>query len=227
MGDTDSGVVKEPGLINKTSKEFLGGLPPWIVAIVFSFAAIFSDHFFENVKVGINKANLRTSSYETFSTDMSNYLFASELVVEYVSQDWTSSLELRSLAPTYNEAISQFRKQQYVYRQWIRRMWDVDWANRHKESKATDESGTKSNNKKDRTFEERFDEVNAAILAFDSAVHATLRDPLLLAEDKSLDINFDKTKSLVSKDAAPPLRQKFAEMKRLSDEFLRDLLESR
>jgi hypothetical protein len=95
----------------------------WFVGAVIALLSVFSSHLTEGVKASINRADLRTKSYEELSKDLSDYVFVSELSQEYIEHGWTSRDAMGPLIKEYNDAITKLRKNEFVYLSWLSRYW--------------------------------------------------------------------------------------------------------
>src|SRR5450759_3347923 len=95
----------------------------WFVGAVIALLSVFSSHLTEGVKASINRADLRTKSYEELSKDLSEYVFVSELCQEYIEHGWTSRDDMVPLIKEYNDAITKLRKNEFVYLSWLSRYW--------------------------------------------------------------------------------------------------------
>jgi hypothetical protein len=60
------------------------------VGVVIAVLSIFSTHLTESIKFSINKADLRSKSYEELSGDLSEYVFASKLCAENIERNMTT-----------------------------------------------------------------------------------------------------------------------------------------
>jgi hypothetical protein len=95
----------------------------WSVGLLIAILSIFSAEITENVKLALNRADLASKYYEELASDLSEYRFQAELVVEYVERGWTKADSLKSLDTDYNESITKLRKKEWVYQSWMRRYW--------------------------------------------------------------------------------------------------------
>jgi hypothetical protein len=58
--------------------------------------------------------------------DLSEFIFAAELTVEFVENGWTTADSLMPMLKEYNDAITKIRKKEYVYWSWVGRYWGED-----------------------------------------------------------------------------------------------------
>lgn len=107
--------------IKETLKEKIVTL---IIPAVIALLTIFSDKIVEQVKLSVNRANLRTSHYERLSSEISFFAFASENVTEYYENGWTTKSSLEAIVPDYNNAITSLRKNEYVTFGLLHRFWE-------------------------------------------------------------------------------------------------------
>jgi hypothetical protein len=63
------------------------------------------------------------ASYEELESEVSGYIFAAELTVEFIEKDWTTKQSLTKLIIDYNQSITTLRKKEFVYLAWIRKYW--------------------------------------------------------------------------------------------------------
>jgi hypothetical protein len=75
------------------------------------------------MRLALNHADLVSKYYEELATNLSEYRFQAELVVEYVEHGWTTARTLETLDKEYNESITKLREKEWVYQSWIRRYW--------------------------------------------------------------------------------------------------------
>ena len=95
----------------------------WLVAFVIAIMGLFSSQITEKVKFALNRADLRTKQYEELVTEVSQYLFAAELVTEFIEHDWTTKTAMTTLITDYNTSIKTLRKKEFVFQAWIRKYW--------------------------------------------------------------------------------------------------------
>ena len=120
----------------------------WLATIIVALLTIFSDKILERIRFRLNIADLRTKYFEELATDLSTYLFYSELFHERYQKGWATDPEdLAAIGGAINGAITTLRKKEYVYRAWVRKYWGS-------------------------TSVEQFAEVLAAVKSVDDAVHA-------------------------------------------------------
>ena len=120
----------------------------WLAATIVAFLTIFSDKILERIRFRLNRADLRTKYFEELATDLSTYLFYSEIFHERYQKDWANDPEdLAAIGGAINGAITTLRKKEYVYRAWVRKYWGS-------------------------TAVKQFGEVMAAVKSVDDAIHA-------------------------------------------------------
>jgi hypothetical protein len=95
----------------------------WAVGVVISCLAVFSSYFTENIRIALNRADLRSKFYEELALDLSEYVFDAELVVEHLDRGQTGADEMKSTIDDYNRSITDLRKREYVFLSWIGRYW--------------------------------------------------------------------------------------------------------
>jgi hypothetical protein len=104
----------------ESAKERLGVV---LVTGAASVATIFSDHIVASIKTGVNKADQRPSEQRLIATDISNFVFTAENVLESLGMGLTSKAQLHFVVDPYNDAIVTLRKNEYVYLGAVRRYW--------------------------------------------------------------------------------------------------------
>lgn len=97
-----------------------------LVTSFITLITIFSDKIFENIKFGLNRADLRISQYENLATGISDFAFEAENITEYYEYGWTTKLSLEVVAPEYNAAITNLRRKEYVVTGWLNRFWSKE-----------------------------------------------------------------------------------------------------
>lgn len=95
----------------------------WLVGAIFALLSIFSSQITEHVRLALNRADLASKYYEELASDMSEYRFDAELIVEAIERGWTKAGLIQPLAKDYNESITKLRKKEWVYQSWMRRFW--------------------------------------------------------------------------------------------------------
>jgi hypothetical protein len=113
-------------IIEKLKEHFTTVLVTTFLALL----TFFSDVIVEKVKLGINRANLRTTHYESMASSISSYVYASENVTEFYANGWTDKSSLHAIVPDFNTAIVALRKNEYVYFGLLNRYWDKEDINR-------------------------------------------------------------------------------------------------
>ncbi|MHB8068948.1 MAG: hypothetical protein ACYDIC_13750 [Desulfobaccales bacterium] len=119
----------------------------WFIGLCIAIMTLFSSHLIESIKFVMNRADLRTNQYEALATEISQYIFAAELTVEYIEKDWTTKQTLEELIKDYNQSITTMRKKEFVYLAWIRKYWSREQVN-------------------------QYDKFMQSVRAFDSAIHS-------------------------------------------------------
>jgi hypothetical protein len=97
-----------------------------IITTIVAIFTLFSDKILGDIKFELNKADLRVSSYEKFTVDISSYVFDAENVTEYYQNGWTTLTSLNMVTPAYNNAIDELRSQEYVTYELLHRFWKPD-----------------------------------------------------------------------------------------------------
>jgi len=77
----------------------------------------------ESIKFALNRADLRTKQYEELASEIGNYIFAAELITEFIEQGWTTKQTMTELLKDYDESIATLRKKEFVYLSWIQKYW--------------------------------------------------------------------------------------------------------
>jgi hypothetical protein len=93
------------------------------VGVLIALLTLFSSKLTESIKFALNRADSRTRQYEELATEVSGYIFAAELTVEFIENDWTTKQSLTELIKDYNQSITTLRKKEFVYLAWIRKYW--------------------------------------------------------------------------------------------------------
>lgn len=115
------GTIKE-----KLKEHFIAVLITTFVGLL----TFFSDKIVERVKLSINRANLRTTHYESMASGISSYVYACENVTEFYANGWTNKSSLEAVVPDYNNAIVVLRKNEYVFIGLLGRYWEKEDINR-------------------------------------------------------------------------------------------------
>jgi hypothetical protein len=129
----------------------------WFVGVVIAVLSVFSSHLTESIRFSINRADLRSKSYEELSRDLSEYVYASKLCQENIERNLTTRDAMLPLIVEYNDAITKLNKNEFVYRSWLSRYWGREDAARFSDVMATARSV-------DRTFHSLNDEFEAVII---------------------------------------------------------------
>jgi len=87
----------------------------WFAGFVISILAVFSSTITEYIKTALNNADLRTKYYEEFATNLSEFVFDAEVIVEFIDKGWTDAKAMTPLVKKYNKSIDNVRKKEYVY----------------------------------------------------------------------------------------------------------------
>jgi hypothetical protein len=96
----------------------------WLAATIVALLTIFSDKILERIRFRLNRANLRTKYFEELATDLSTYLFYSEIFHERYQKHWANNTaDMDAIRGEINGAITTLRKKEYVYRAWVKRYW--------------------------------------------------------------------------------------------------------
>ena len=101
-------------------------LGTWFIGLLVGVLALFSSQVTESIKFALNRADARTRQYEELATEVSQYIFAAELTVEFIEKDWMTKQSLTGLVKDYNESITTLRKKEFVYLAWIRKYWGTE-----------------------------------------------------------------------------------------------------
>jgi len=91
----------------------------WFIGFLIALLTVFSSTITERIRTALNSADIRSKNYEDLASDMSEYMFESELTVEFIEHGWTTADSLKD----YNESITKLRKKEWVYSSWIGRYW--------------------------------------------------------------------------------------------------------
>jgi hypothetical protein len=116
-----SGVV-----MAKIRDKLLENLSSFVIAGVIALLTVFSDRIVGDIKFAMNRADLRTTRYETVAATLSNHVYATENVAEYYEKGWTDKASVEMLGKWYNETITELRKQEFVTLALLHKYWDED-----------------------------------------------------------------------------------------------------
>ena len=119
-------VQSERGFLDKILDSLRTQLITWVVGIIIAILGLFSGQIVESIKFSLNKADSRSKHYEELAVDFSQYLFRSEILHEFLEENWTTKPTLTSIVNQYNNAIREIRKKEYVYISWIDRYWEQE-----------------------------------------------------------------------------------------------------
>ena len=104
-----------------------------IATLFLSIITIFSNTLTERIKFALNRADLRTTSYEKITHDVSGFVFFDENATESLKQGLTDKNALTNVITPYNDAITELRSQEYVIRSWLNRYWQKEDMDRFEE----------------------------------------------------------------------------------------------
>ncbi len=140
------------GIANTTWQQGIGTslktqTATWLAAFLIGILGLFSGRITESIKFALNRADLRINQYEELATEISQYIFSSELNTEFIENNWTTKKTLTELVTEYNMSITTLRKKEFVYAAWIQKYWG-------KQKSA------------------KFDEFMEAVREFDKAIHS-------------------------------------------------------
>lgn len=76
----------------------------------------------DRIKFLWNRNDIRERQFEQFASDLSAFIFHSELMHEFYDKGWSTN----QLVEDYNKAITAFRTKEFVYLSWARRFWSKD-----------------------------------------------------------------------------------------------------
>ncbi len=68
-------------------------------------------------------AKLREAAFESLSTDLSRYVFYSDILTKGFEEEWWKPSGLKSTVPKYNDAIRALRGHEYLYRGNVKSLW--------------------------------------------------------------------------------------------------------
>ena len=104
----------------------LAEIAKWGVPLVGGLIAVFFTPLIENLKLRLNKVELRVKQYEEFAKDLSTFIFEAEVQHEFLSSSWASPKDMDETIKSYNGAISTLRGKEIVYLSWAERYWGSD-----------------------------------------------------------------------------------------------------
>src|SRR5215216_6299170 len=104
--------------------EILKEIAKWSVPLLGGIIAIWFTPLIEKIKLRLNRADLRAKQFEEFAVDLTDFIFHTELMHEFHTNDWTSPKELSPVIEGYNKAITTLRKKEFVYLGWAHRFWN-------------------------------------------------------------------------------------------------------
>lgn len=99
----------------------------WFVGLIIALLGIFSSHITESVKFSLNKADLRSQKYETLATEVSNYIFASDTLIEFVEHDWMTRKNAKEIEADYDKSITILKQKEFIYLAWIQKYWGNEY----------------------------------------------------------------------------------------------------
>ena len=103
----------------------------WLAAVIVALLTIFSDKILGRIRFSLNRADLRVKYFEQLATDLSTYVFWVEVYHERFQRHWTDDLEdLEQIAGELNTAMTNLRKNEYVYLSWVHKYWGKNAAAR-------------------------------------------------------------------------------------------------
>ncbi|MGO9231542.1 MAG: hypothetical protein ACLQKA_20315 [Bryobacteraceae bacterium] len=99
----------------------------WFVGAVLAALGLFSSHILENIKLALNRANLRVKYYEEMATEISSVVhIIDRLDRVYYRADWASDDDKGAIATEYDEVMNSISRKEYVYLSWLHRYWGKD-----------------------------------------------------------------------------------------------------
>ncbi|HST61037.1 MAG TPA: hypothetical protein VLK84_20200, partial [Longimicrobium sp.] len=78
--------------------KLLEHLTTYVIAGLIALLTVFSDRIVGDIKIAINRADLRASQYDEVAAALSSHVFAVENVSEYYERGWTTKESVTSLA---------------------------------------------------------------------------------------------------------------------------------
>jgi hypothetical protein len=97
----------------------------WFVGVLIAILSLFSSKLTDTIKAALNRADLRTNSFEQIARDLSEYVFVTELVQEYLQGGFTGAAAIEPTVKDYTDSITKLRKNELVYRSWLARYWSA------------------------------------------------------------------------------------------------------
>jgi hypothetical protein len=99
-------------------------LVAWLITVFITILTVFSDKIIERIRFGINKADLRIKYFEELATDLSRYIFWTDVYLERFEKNWTDDKDdLAGIAGELNTAMVTLREKEYVYKSWVTKYW--------------------------------------------------------------------------------------------------------
>jgi hypothetical protein len=167
----------------------------FVTMTLLGILAAFSGCIVEGVKFRLNRADLRSDRYQSLATELSNFVFSVELVQEFFEANWTTLPTLKWLIPEYNTSITNLRKNEYVYLQWLHHYWGEERA-------------------------EQFAEIIKVVKKIDRTIHS-LNDELEKVENDNK--NHPKVNEERAQKAATELKSSLKSLQEKTRDFLNDL----
>ncbi|NEQ81639.1 MAG: hypothetical protein F6K26_15705 [Moorea sp. SIO2I5] len=121
--------VKINDIISVSGKILTEKMGALMVTAMIGLVAFSSDKIVEHIKFAGNRADQQISNYNQLATDLSDYMFRTELLVKFYSKGWTRKSALEKVGEPYNDAIIQLRKREYVNLALVHRLWKKKSAN--------------------------------------------------------------------------------------------------
>jgi hypothetical protein len=103
--------------------ELLREIAKWGVPLIGGLVAVFFSPLVENIKLRLNRADMRAKQFEEFATDLSSFIYYAKVVNYIYIEGLENPANVQSLTEGYNAAILALRKKEYVYRSWAERYW--------------------------------------------------------------------------------------------------------
>jgi hypothetical protein len=111
------------GFIETILTSFRTQLGTWLIGALIAILGVFSSWFTEQIKFGLNRADLRTTQHEELASEVSEHIFSAELTTEFIEHGWTTKQTMTDLLKDYNASITTLRKKEFVYLAWIHKYW--------------------------------------------------------------------------------------------------------
>jgi len=122
----------ESGFFKNLLKSLIKQSSIWIVSFLIAFVSIFSDSITQRIKTNFNRANIQTEGYEKIANNISQYIFAAELIKDFYKDHHKDPAYAKMIAKEYNNYITEIRKTEYSHLALIKKHSGESISNEYK-----------------------------------------------------------------------------------------------